>query len=74
LLGLSQSQSRESGADGQNHALHLASTFGSLRRFLTALSTVQRCVAAGCRMNRRKKHPNTYQRLFNDLSMTTALA
>jgi DDE family transposase len=58
----------------QNHALHLASTFGSLRRFRTALSTVQRGVAAGCRMNRRKKHPNTSQRLFNDLSMTTALA
>jgi Transposase DDE domain len=58
----------------QKHALHLASTFGSLRRLLTALSTVQRCVAAGCRMNRRKKHPNTHQLLFNDLSMTTALA
>jgi Transposase DDE domain len=58
----------------QKHALHLASTFGNLRRFLTALSTVQRWVAAGCRMNRRKKHPNTYQLLFNDLSMTTALA
>jgi sulfur relay (sulfurtransferase) complex TusBCD TusD component (DsrE family) len=57
---------------GQKQALHLASTLGSLRRFLTALSTVQRCVAAGCRMNRRKKHPNTYQLLFNDLSMTTA--
>jgi sulfur relay (sulfurtransferase) complex TusBCD TusD component (DsrE family) len=58
----------------QKHALHLASTFGSLRGLLTALSTVQRCVAAGCRMNRRKKHPNTYQLLFNDLSMTAALA
>jgi hypothetical protein len=59
---------------GPQHALHLARTFGSLRRFLTALSTVQRCVAAGCRMKQRKKHPNTSQLLFNDLSMTTALA
>jgi Transposase DDE domain len=58
----------------QKHALHLASTFGSPRRLLTALSTVQRCVAAGCRMNRRKKHPNTYQLLFDDVSMTIALA
>jgi hypothetical protein len=58
----------------QKHALLLASTVGRLRRLRTALSTVQRCVAAGCRMNRRKKHPNTSQRLFNDTSMTTALA
>jgi hypothetical protein len=58
----------------QKHALLLASTVGRLRRLRTALSTVQRCVAAGCRMNRRKKHPNTYQLLFNDTSMTTALA
>jgi Transposase DDE domain len=58
----------------QKHSLHLASTFGNLRRLITALSTVQRCVAAGCRMNRRKKHPNTYQLLFDDRSMPTALA
>jgi DDE family transposase len=58
----------------QQPALHRARTLSSRRRFLPALSTVQRGVAAGCRMNRRKKPPNTYQRLFNDLSMTTALA
>jgi Transposase DDE domain len=58
----------------QKYALHLASTFGRLRRLIIALSTVQHCVAAGCRMNRRKKHPNTYQLLFDDMSMTTALA
>lgn len=58
----------------QKHALHLASTFGRLRRLITALSTVQRCIAAGCRMNRRKKHPNTYQLLLHDMSMTTTLA
>jgi Transposase DDE domain len=58
----------------QKHARHLANTFGRLRRLITALSTVQRCVAAGCRMNRRQKHPNTYHLLLNDMSMTTALA
>jgi hypothetical protein len=58
----------------QKYALHLASTFGSLRRLITAVRTVQHCVAARCRMNRRKKHPNTYQLLFDALSMTTALA
>jgi hypothetical protein len=58
----------------QKHALHLASTFRSLRRLSTALSTVQHCIAAGCRMNRRKQHPNTYQLLLNDLSRATTLA
>jgi hypothetical protein len=58
----------------QKHALHLASTCGSHQRLLAALRTVQRCVAAGCRMNRRKKSPNTYQLLLDDMSMTTALA
>jgi Transposase DDE domain len=58
----------------QKHALHLASPFGRLRRLITTLSTVQRGVAAGCRMTRRKTHPNTYQLVLNDLSMTTAFA
>lgn len=57
----------------QKHTLHLASAFGSLKRLIAALIIVQRCVAAGCRMNRRKKSPNTYQLLLDDTSMTTAL-
>ena len=48
----------------QKHALHLASAFSSVQRLGRALLTVQRCLAAGCRMNRRKKHPNTYQLLL----------
>jgi len=48
----------------QKHALHLASTFGRLPSLVRAITTVQRCLAAGCRMNRRKKHPNTYQLLL----------
>jgi hypothetical protein len=58
----------------QKHARHLASTFGDLRRFITALGTGQGWVAAGGRINRRKKHPNTYQLLFDGRSMPTALA
>jgi hypothetical protein len=46
---------------GQKHALHLASSFGSFQRLMLAIATVKRCLAAGCRMNRRKKYPNTYQ-------------
>ena len=48
----------------QNHALHLASAFTSVQRWGRALLTVKRCLAAGCRMNRRKKHPNTYPLLL----------
>jgi hypothetical protein len=49
----------------QKHALHLASSFGSLQRLMLAIATVKRCLAAGCRMNRRKKYPNTYQLLLD---------
>jgi hypothetical protein len=49
----------------QQHARHLASTFASIKRLADALLTVKRCLAAGCRMNRRKKHPNTDQLLLD---------
>ena len=48
----------------QKQALHLASAFASVQRLGQALLTVKRCLAVGCRMNRRKKHPNTYQLLL----------
>jgi hypothetical protein len=48
----------------QKHALHLASAFGRLTALVRAITTVKHCLAAGCRMNRRKKHPNTYQLLL----------
>jgi Transposase DDE domain len=49
----------------QKHALPLASAFASSKRLAEALLTVKRCLAAGCRINRRKKHPNTYQLLLD---------
>lgn len=48
----------------QKHALHLARAFARVKRLREALMTVQRCLAAGCRMHRRKKRPNTYQLLL----------
>jgi hypothetical protein len=48
----------------QKHALHMASAFCQLPSLVMAITTVKRCLAAGCRMNRRKKHPNTYQLLL----------
>ena len=49
---------------GQKHALHRASAFARVKRLAEALLTVKRCLAAGGRMHRRKKHPNTYQLLL----------
>jgi hypothetical protein len=49
----------------RKHALHLASAFQSLKRLTAAILTVKRCLMAGCRMNRRKKPPNTYQLLLD---------
>ena len=49
----------------QKHALHLASAFANVQRLGRALTIVTHCLAAGCRMNRRKKHPNTYQLLLD---------
>ena len=48
----------------QKHTLHLASVFARGQRLGQAFLTVKRCLAAGCRMNRRKKYPNTYQFLL----------
>ncbi len=46
------------------HALSLASALVYPAFLDHILAVVQRCVAAGCRLNRRKKHPNTYQLLL----------
>ena len=48
----------------RQHALHLASAFACPIRLADALAVVQRCIAAGCRLNPRKKQPNTYQLLL----------
>jgi hypothetical protein len=43
------------------HWLLLACALPTHLRLVEAISTLARCIQAGCRMNRRKKHPNTYQ-------------
>ncbi len=57
----------------RKHALHLASAFGNTAATSRAIATIQRCLAAGCRMNRRKQAPNTYQLLL-DLTDVSVLA
>ncbi len=47
----------------QKFALALASTLVAPRRFQQTLAALQRCLAAGCRMNRSVKAPRTFQLL-----------
>jgi hypothetical protein len=43
----------------------LASAMAGQVAVVTTIAQIRQCVAAGCRMNRRKKHPNTYQLLLD---------
>jgi Transposase DDE domain len=48
----------------QGFVLHLASVFEQLTLICQTLEAIQRGLAWGCRLNKRKKHPNTYQLLL----------
>lgn len=48
----------------RRHAMLLVSALAGLLELAAAVAQVQQCLAKGCRMNRRRKHPNTYQRLL----------
>lgn len=49
----------------RKHALHLASAFvAGVAALAAALRIVQRTLAAGCRLNKRKKDPSTFQLLL----------
>jgi hypothetical protein len=48
-----------------HHALHLASALACPAALELAITVIHRCLAAGCRLNPRKKHPNTYQLLLD---------
>ena len=47
------------------HALHLASALPCSAALVAVITLMHRCLAAGCRLNRRKKKPNTYQLLLD---------
>jgi hypothetical protein len=49
----------------RQHAMHLASALACSAALGTAITVIHRCLAAGCRLNRRKKKPNTYQLLLD---------
>ena len=48
------------------HAINLACAFASccVQRLYEALEIIKRCLSFGCRMNKRKTKPNTYQLLL----------
>lgn len=48
----------------QTYALHLAIGLWNYQWTLETLEMITRCVTSGCRMDRRTKHPNTYQLLL----------
>jgi len=45
------------------HACYLACAFDNADQLATALASLERCMAAGGRITKRRKHPNTYQRM-----------
>lgn len=48
----------------RQHALHLASALPCAPTLCAAITVIHRCLAAGCRINRRTTKPNTYQLLL----------
>ena len=50
----------------QKHALHLASTFAAqqIECLRQAVQLLHRCLAAGCRINKRRQQPATFQLLL----------
>jgi hypothetical protein len=49
----------------RKHSLHLASHLGCQERLGEVIMVIQRCLAAGCRINKRRTEPHTYQLLLN---------
>jgi len=49
----------------RDHAIRLACVFRSRRSLAQAIRTIHACLGVGCRINPRRRHPNTYQRLLS---------
>jgi hypothetical protein len=50
---------------GRHHALHLARTLAYAPALEDVIALIHRCLAAGCRLNRRKKKPTTCHLLLD---------
>jgi len=51
-------------------ALHLLASLATCSRLAEAITALHRCLPAACRLNRRKKQPNTYQLLLHPELLT----
>lgn len=49
----------------QRHAGHLASHLKSMEHLAEAISVIQRCLAVGCRINKSRASPRTFQLLLD---------
>ncbi len=49
----------------RSYAMVLANAFAGIAELVAVLTHLAQCLSAGCRMNSRKKEPNTYQLLFD---------
>jgi hypothetical protein len=47
----------------RSHAMHLAAHFDSVSHLEEAITTIARCLRAGCRINKSRTAPRTHQRL-----------
>lgn len=47
------------------HALHLACTLACALRLTDTIGIIQRCIASGCRLSRRKQTPSSFQLLLD---------
>jgi len=47
----------------RSHALHLAAHLGCAAQLGDAITVIQNCLAVGCRINKRRTSPHTYQLL-----------
>lgn len=48
----------------RKQAFHLAVVFSNTRQLCQALALIQHCLAVGCRLDKRRKQPATFQRLM----------
>lgn len=48
----------------RHFAMMLASAMARAKELVTTIEQIRRCLSLGCRMNRRKQRPNTYQLLL----------
>jgi hypothetical protein len=54
------------------HALHVLYALRSAAQMRRVLAAIHRCLAAGCRLNPRRRHPNTYQLLLDPALQSVA--